>query len=722
TKEQLRAFIAETPGPLHKRDIARAFQLFGDDRIVLRRMLRELEDEGVIGRVGRKRTFAGSGLLPEVGVVVVTGVSGDGGPLARPLTWTGEGPAPVVTLIREKGRDPLGVGDRVLTRLRPTGDNAYEGRPIRRIGTAPTHVLGVFEPSRDGGRLRPTDRRDKSDYLVAPEDTLGAASGELVLAEPLQSRRFGLRQVRVVERIGNMADPKSISLIAIHAHGIPAAFSPEALRQAAGAVAAPEAGREDLRRIPLITIDGEDARDFDDAVWAEPDPDTPDGWHILVAIADVSWYVRPSDPLDRTALERGNSVYFPDRVVPMLPEALSNGWCSLKPGEDRPCLAVHMWIGPTGEKTRHRFVRGLMRSAARLTYHQVQNAIDGIPDDASGPLADSVLRPLYGAYAALKQWRERRGTLELDLPERKIVLDESGNVVSVEPRARHDSHRLIEEFMIAANVAAAEQIEALDRPCMYRIHDRPSPDKLDALREFLSSIGMKIAGGQTLTGGHFNHILSKAAGTPSAHLVNEVVLRSQSLAEYNPANIGHFGLGLSRYAHFTSPIRRYADLLVHRALIAGLGLGPGGLPPDAGTDFPDVATRISAAERRAAAAERDAVNRFAAAFMAERVGATFAARVNGVSRAGLFVTVHDSGADGLVPIGMLGDEYFVHDPARHCLTNRRGDVAFRLGDPLKVILVEAEPVNGSLIFSLADGRGTREAGFRPRGGDRRRRR
>jgi ribonuclease R len=707
TPEQVAEFIRQSPGRVGKRELARAFHLTGDKRPILRQLIKDLENAGEIER-GRGRRYARPGALPDVSVVEISGVDDDGELIAKPLAWDEAGRPPLIYMVpARRGEAPLGVGDRVLARLRLMRDGLYEARTVRRIVSGPARVLGVYELTADGtGRLRPTDRRQKADYSVGRTDANHAQPGELVLAEVLPGGRpYGLRPVRVIERLGSMADPHSISLVAIHTHDIPDDFPDEAERQAQLGGPAPVDGRADLRSIPLITIDGEDARDFDDAVWAEPVEHG--GWHIVVAIADVAWYVRPGDALDREALRRGNSVYFPDRVVPMLPEALSNGWCSLKPGEDRPCLAVHLHVDADGNKLAHRFVRGMMRSAGRLTYDQVQQAVDGHPDDAIVPLVEPVLRPLYGAWRALLAARTRRGVLDLDLPERKVVLGSDGRVEAVTPRQRHDSHRVIEDCMIAANVAAAEQIEALGRPCMYRVHDSPSPDKLEALRDFLSTIGLSLAKGQVLRPATLNRILERAKDMPEAQLVNEVVLRSQAQAAYSPENIGHFGLGLARYAHFTSPIRRYADLLVHRALIDGLKFGQGGLPSGSAERFAEIGGHISATERRAAAAERDALNRFTAAYLADCVGAIFAARVNGVTRFGLFVTLDETGADGLVPISSLPSDYYVHDRARHCLIGRRGGLAFSLGDRIEVDLAEANALTGSLLFQLAASDGGR---------------
>lgn len=703
SKQQLIDFIREQPGTVGKREIARAFRLSADDRPWLRQMIKELEDSGEIDR-GPGRRFAGPGALPDATIIIITGTDSDGELMAKPLVW-GEPSAPprIYVAPAKRGEAALGVGDRALAKMRRLRDGLYEARVLRRLTAGPARILGVFQRVADGGgRLQPTDRRQKSDYAILPGDEMGAEIGELVLAEMLPttqaSRIYGLKPVKVIERLGDMANPRSISLVAIHTHDIPDSFPETAIAQAEAATGAPLGKRTDLRDVPLITIDGEDARDFDDAVWAESDG--KDGWRIMVAIADVAWYVRPGDALDKEAFKRGNSVYFPDRVVPMLPEALSNGWCSLKPQEERPCLAVEIRLDHEGNKISHRFLRGLMKSAARTTYDQVQQAIDGHPNDLTGPLVEPILRPLYGAWQALLKARARRGVLELDLPERKVVIGADGHIEKVVPRERYDSHRLIEDFMIAANVAAAEQIEALARPCMYRVHDVPSEEKLSSLREFLSTVGIPFAKGQVMKAALFSRVLEQAKALPEATLINEVILRSQAQAVYSPENLGHFGLALARYAHFTSPIRRYADLLVHRALIDGLHLGEGALGAEGWERFKEIGEHISTTERRAAAAERDAVNRFTAAFLADRVGARFAGRVNGVTRFGLFVTLNETGGDGLVPVSSLPNDYYDHDEVRHRLVGKRTGKAFSLGEAVEVELAEANALTGGLVFRL----------------------
>jgi ribonuclease R len=590
--------------------------------------------------------------------------------------------------------------------LRKTGE--IEARTTQMLGPAKPPIVGVYYRSREGGKVVPTDRRNRNEYRVAERDIGGTEDGELVRVEQLSTGRLDLPRARIVERLGRSSDPGAVSLLAIASYEIPTEFPIAAIAEAEAAPPASSAGRSDLRDIALVTIDGADARDFDDAVWAEPDPDNRDGWHIIIAIADVAWYVRPGSALDREARRRGNSVYFPDRVVPMLPEALSNDLCSLKPGVDRACLAAHLWIDGAGRKRRHRFERGLMRSAARLTYEQVQATREG-RNEGGFPLPQERLTALYGAFAALAAARARRGALELEIVEHHVVLDE-GRPVAIIPVARLDSHRLIEEFMILANVAAAEELETQRQSCLYRIHDAPDPDKVDELRAFFDAIvpGLGFPKGQAPKPALFNRVLHRAAATPAAALVNELVLRCQAQAAYSANNIGHFGLGLRRYAHFTSPIRRYADLIVHRALITGTNAderGPGSEARVFGADHEDLATvaeHISAAERRAAAAERAAIERYRAIILARSIGSILTGRISGVADFGLFVTSAENGANGLVPISTLPGDYYECDKTAHRLIGRRSGRIFRVGDEVPVRLVEADAIGGRLVFRIEE--------------------
>jgi len=695
SKEALKQFLAASPGKVGKTEISKHFGLTTEQRPALRDLLKALKADGSAMAAGR-RGLAAPGRLPEMLPVEVFGTDPDGDPLARPLGWKAEqGRPPLIYMQPERpGQPALGPGERVLARLKPIGKGKYEGRTFKRIGgAAPARILGVFED----GRIIPTDRRHRAEWAVGAGDAAGATAGEIVLAEPLPDRGpLGLRPARIIERLGRMGEPRSVSLICIHTHGIPEVFPAAALHEASEASGISAAGREDLRATPLVTIDGEDARDFDDAVFAAPEGS---GWRVLVAIADVAHYVRPGSALDREARARGNSVYFPDRVVPMLPGALSNGWCSLQPGEPRGCLFVEMRFDATGTPTGHRFGRGIMRSAARLTYEQVQ-ANNDAGADPTGTLAS-----LYGAYRALLAARDRRGTLDLDVPERRVRLDAQGTVLAVEPRARLDSHRLIEAFMVAANVCAAEALERRGQPCMYRVHDRPSDQKLEGLRQFLQAFDISLPPGPELHTRNFAAVLERVRGLPEERLVHETVLRSQSQAAYAPENIGHFGLALPRYAHFTSPIRRYADLLVHRALIRGLQLGSAAdaLAETEAARFAETGEHITGTERRAAAAERDAVDRYLAAFMSQRIGEVFAARISGVTRFGLFVTVESNGASGIVPLGSLPDDRWIEDQARHALSGQRTGLSFALGQAVEARLVEATPRTGGMVFHLMQG-------------------
>ena len=576
SRDEILAYIHQNDGDPGEREIARAFRLKGGQRAALRGILKSLAAEGLIE--GGRRHVREADTLPSVGVVEIVEIDADGELIARPVAWNEETPPPRILMAPDRGgRLNAGIGERMLARLGKVDDDAYEGRVIRRISAAPDRVLGVYEDHKGGGRLRPTDRKFRHELAVSRGDTGDAKSGELVLAEVLPGRTLGLRQARVIERLGDTSGPQTISLIAIHSHDIPTAFPHEAIAEAEASEPVTVKKRTDLRSVPLVTIDGDDARDFDDAVWAAPDDDTgnPNGFRLTVAIADVAHYVRPDSALDRAARDRGNSVYFPDRVVPMLPEALSNGLCSLRPGEDRGALACHMRIDAEGTVLEHNFERVVMRSTARLTYDQVQAAFDGRPDSKTRGLLDHVLLPLQGAYQALDRARRARQSLDLDLPERRIFLDDKGGVDSIATRPRHVSHKIIEEFMIAANVAAAVTLEKARAPCVYRIHDAPDSIKIEALRDFLASLDLTLGRGQVIKPAHLNRLLARVRGEPHERMLNELVLRTQSQAEYSPSNIGHFGLALARYAHFTSPIRRYADLIVHSGPDRRTSIGQG---------------------------------------------------------------------------------------------------------------------------------------------------
>ena len=670
------------------------------DRAAIKAILRELAAEGLAGR--RRRRLERSEpreTLPSTAVVEVAGIDADGDLV---LLHRERPELRIVLPVENLAGTAPGVGDRVLARLRPAGEGGYEARPIRVLPRRPHEVTGIVETARDGLRIRSADRRMRAEFLVARRDLAGAEPGALVVAAIQPDRRLGPARAVVRERLGRPDAPGALILMTMAALGLPLTFPDEAVALAARARAVALEGREDLRDVPLVTIDGEDARDFDDAVWAGPDPapENPYGHRLLVAIADVAHYVRPDDALDRAARGRGNSVYLPDRVIPMLPEALSNDLCSLRPEQDRACLAVWLVIDRRGVLRSWRFCRGLMRSRARLTYDEVQAAVEGRPDARIESLLEPVIRPLYAAFERLLAARHARGTIELELPERRIVLDTDGTPVRVEARRRLASHMLIEEFMIAANVAAASELTDAREPCLYRVHDRPDPAKLEALAQFLEHLGVPWSRNAKQPG-DFTRLLQTLAEHDMREMVSGFVLRSQAQAVYSPRNIGHFGLHLRRYAHFTSPIRRYGDLVVHRALIRRLGLGPDGLPADVGeAQLASLGEHLSRTERKAMEAERRALERLVALMLADRVGAVFGARVTTVVYFGLFVTLEESGAEGLVPVSTLGDEAFQLDERHQALVGQRTGETFALDDRVTVELVEADPVQGTLQFRL----------------------
>ncbi len=707
SRDELSAFIREA-GETDVGEIAKHFGLKGSDRAALRHEMRAMQGGGDLGKRGRKG-LASHGALPPVGVadVVERDVDGD---LFVKLTKGDD--APLVRLAPGKDEAKLGapgLGDRVLVRFEKLESGEIEARLIKKLGQSAHRVLGVIRKGsgprgRREVRVEPVDRRSKDVLILSEFDGKDLKDGDLVVAtaDSGVERRHGPKHGKLVEVVGREDHPRAASLIAIHTHGIKTGFTEEAEAEAAAAKAPTLKGREDLRDLALVTIDPEDARDHDDAVYAQSDdnPKNAGGFVVWVAIADVAAYVRTGTALDREAWTKANSVYFPDRVEPMLPEVLSAGLCSLREKEERACMAVRMVFDANGRKVSHAFTRGLMRSAAKLSYGQAQAAIDGKPDDATGPLVDGVLKPLWAAYACLTRGRDVRSPLDIDSPERRIVMSPDGEVVSIQKRERLDAHRLIEEMMIQANVCAAETLEEKRSPLIYRIHDTPSAEKMVSLGDFLATIGITWSKGEAPRTDRFNKLLGQTREGPHAEIVNEVVLRSQMQAVYSPDNIGHFGLNLRRYAHFTSPIRRYADLIVHRALIRALKLGTDGLTDQEIARLKETAEHITTTERAAMAAERDATDRYVAAFLSDRVGATFPGRITGVTRFGLFIRLDETGADGLVPVSSLGTEYFTHDDKAHALIGERTGARWRLGSRVEVKLKEATPITGGLLFEM----------------------
>ena len=730
SKADILAFIGKQPGKVGTREIARAFGLKNALRAELKRMLRDMADDGAVEKHGKKLHHPGT--LPSTVFADVTARDADGDLIATPDEWDEDahGPAPKIRIHTPRKTRPgeaAGIGDRVLLHVEEMEEDhgiRHRGRVIKIIDHPKQRILGIFRNAPNGGgRIEPVDKKMLGkDVTIRAGATNDAQDGDLVAVETGRAPRLGRPTARVVERLGSLASERAVSLIAIHAHSIPSVFRRDTLAEAEAAKPATLSGREDWRALALVTIDPPDAKDHDDAVHAEPDTtgNNHGGFIVTVAIADVAHYVTSGSALDREALVRGNSVYFPDRVVPMLPERISNDLCSLRPREDRAALAVRMVIGADGRKRSHTFHRIMMKSAAKLSYQQTQAAIDGRTDDTTGPLLSGVLKPLYDAYEALRRARAERGPLDLDLPERKILLKPDGTVDRVVTPERQDANKLIEEFMILANVAAAETLEKDRVPLIYRVHDEPGIEKVNALREFLATLDIPFAKGGATRAEAFNKILARVKGHDAEQLINDVVLRTQAQAEYAAENYGHFGLNLRRYAHFTSPIRRYADLIVHRGLIRALKLGSHGLPEATDTAaLAEIAAQISAAERRAMLAERETNDRLIAHFLVDRVGATFKGRVSGVHRAGLFVKLQDTGADGFIPARTIGNEYFRHDEAGHAMVGSRSGETYRLGDRVNVKLVEAAPVAGALRFELLSEGRPGKPGHRPRNEPRR---
>ena len=715
TRKQILDFIESSGQPAGKREIARAFGLGSHDKIMLKALLKDMADEGLIDS-SPGRAFHKAGGVPKVTVLRVVSVD-DGQVWAQPESWHADTPPPKLRVIERGRRSALAMNDRILARTEEAG-KGYVAHPMKKLQRSAELVLGVVRREGDRFYLTPVDKKERRELPIS--DLREAQEGDLVLAEP--SGRPPRVTARVDAILGDPFAPRSFSLIAIHKHGLRDEFRPEAVVEAK-TVARQKLGdeREDLTHLPIVAIDPEDARDHDDAIWASPREDG-DGWDAIVAIADVSFYVRPGSELDREARAPGNSVYFPDRVVPMLPHELSSDICSLKQGEVRAAMACHLHVGRDGALKSWRFSRAKICVAANIAYENAQAAMDVAGEEktelASSPcsmpelegpvsqeLVEKALKPLWACWRALLASRNKREPLELDLPERRVMLDEKGRILSVAPRERLDAHRLVEDYMIAANVAAAKALEKKKAPVMYRVHEAPGREKLVALKDYLATFDLEFALGQTIRPAVFNRIIDRIGEDHDARPeIMEQLLRTQMQARYSPEPLGHFGLALASYAHFTSPIRRYADLLVHRALVSFYKLGEGGLPPAEAEQFTEIGEHISMLERRAMEAERETIDRYVAAFLADKVGQILRCRITGVQPFGFFATVEDLGGDGLVPAAILGNEYFRYDEAARALIGEDSGETFRVGQHLELKLVEANPASGALRFELPEGK------------------
>ena len=712
SRKQILDFIASSDQPAGKREIARAFGLSGQEKIDLKRLLKDMADEGLIDS-SPGRAFHQAGGVPKVTVLRVGQVDDSGNVFAVPEQWYADTPPPRVRIVERGRRSALGIGDRVLCRTEQKGDG-FIAHPMKKLERSAELVLGVVR--RDGERfwLSPVDKRERRELFIS--DVKDAEAGDLVLCEV--SGRPPRVSARVGAVLGDPFAPRSFSLIAIHKHGLRHEFAQEAIDEAHRVSKLPLGEREDLTHLPIVAIDPEDARDHDDAIWAESDGEG--GWNAIVAIADVSFYVRPGSELDREARARGNSVYFPDRVVPMLPEELSADICSLKEGQERAAMACHLKIDAQGNLKSWRFTRAKVCIAANIAYEDAQAAMDAAAEErvevsspvcwmpeVEGPvpqeLVEKTLKPLWACWRALFAARQKRDPLELDLPERRVMLDEKGRITSITPRDRLDAHRLVEDFMIVANVAAARALEAKKSPVMYRVHEPPSREKLVALKDYLATFGVEFALGQVIKPGTFNRIIERIGDADGREEIMEQLLRTQMQARYGSERLGHFGLALATYAHFTSPIRRYADLLVHRALVKAYKLGEGGVPPGDEERFEQIGEQISMLERRAMDAERDTVDRYVAAFLADQVGQLVECRITGVQPFGFFTTVEDLGGDGLVLAKDLGQDYFRYDEAARALVGDESGETYPVGRRLTLRLAEANPVSGSLRFELPEG-------------------
>ncbi len=648
----------------------------------------------------KKNKIKKQGLLPENCLLEINGESGFGD-LTAITSSREDNPQghKIYVLENRKIKPALQIGDKFLAKM-IFKRGAWWAKPIARTtmsGGQTEKIYGIIEKKDGKFFLRSSEKNARMTYLL---DTIGKAKeGDFVSVMLSGERKF--KEARILKNFGSFNLSKASSVLILEKYGISDVFSDEVLKEAEHSSEFSKHGREDITNLPLVTIDGDDSKDFDDAVFAEK---TEDGFNLVVAIADVAFYVPYFSELDREAYKRGNSVYLPNMVIPMLPEKLSNDLCSLRPKEERACLACFMKIDKDGNLKSYDFKRAVMKSVARLTYREVQNAIDGKFNNNTVGIFKTVIQPLYEAYFALDKARKKRGALEIEPHEITVKVDKDGNVKSVEKTEDFISCKIIEEFMIAANVAAARALKKTKLPVMYRVHEKPLEEKLKELEPLLFDLHMKLPDYPALKPEHLNKIMESCRSKEYGAGISDLILRLQCQAKYSPYNIGHFGLALKDYVHFTSPIRRYSDLLVHRALIKAYKMPENGALDDGATEklFEEIGEHLCVTERRAVNAERDMVSRFLSSYLEPSVGGDFDVKISGLTTAGIFVQIENLGAEGLIPMRSLPDDNYALEAGGCRLRGEINDRCFVFGEGVKARLLEASPITGGLIFKFVD--------------------
>lgn len=722
--EEIIAYLTQRPSAVSKQELAKYFKVQGrEPRQLFKKQLLALVKKDLIKKEkGRNFSAGEAGKMPAVIRVKILEFNEDRFCfIAEPYDVHEN--APKFVYIRQKDLPKARENDFFLVRLEEK-NKKYWGNPLKRIfpeldeivciaNVKPTHSNQA--DTADLIMLTPTNRRIKDMFYLKQSDHQDINNRDLVTISAADGDG-----AKFVANLGPSDDISNVSLIAMHEHGMRIKFPGDVVELAEKADLPPlSKTREDFRDLPLVTIDGEDARDFDDAVYAYFDTDAK-LWRLHVAIADVSYYVRYNDALDKEALKRGNSTYFPDRVIPMLPEALSNGLCSLNPDVDRACMMIVMSIDEHGQLKNQKIKRGLMKSKARLTYTQVQHYIDGeTKSEMIGDVSkvENHIQDLHTLYKILRKAREKRGALDIHGSEQKIIFGDDGKVKELGVRVQLEAHKLIEECMVLANVAAATLLEAKQAPCIYRVHDKPAAERLTTLKTFLDGFGYNFEAKGDIQPSTLNNILKKSAGKIEQHAINETVLRTQCQAQYTPDNIGHFGLALDRYAHFTSPIRRYADLIVHRSLVRAYKLDEkdgkrDGLTDEQASRLEGVSEIISTTERTSSRCERDTTSRMTALYLEAQDEKVFDAQISGVSDFGLFVRLPQFGAEGLIPMRKLPNDYYVNDEKTKSLRGRRSGRIYQFLATMRVRLLEIDPLLNSILFKPEDEKSAVLEGFK----------